>query len=119
VSDGDCVELECNVKRKVNRASSGLLPLRTGQKLAECTALGGLCEKCKDKVNKTDMNYPVVFVSGGGRMEGRKTPRVHRIGRPLGGVQRKGHRDHQVLSSVNRVGRRLDGEWKAQQGGEE
>jgi hypothetical protein len=52
-----------------NHASSGLLPHRTGQKLAECTALGGLWEECKDKVNETDKNYPVGTVSGGGWME--------------------------------------------------
>jgi hypothetical protein len=39
VADGDYVEVECKVERKRERstriASSGLLQLRTGQKLAE------------------------------------------------------------------------------------
>jgi hypothetical protein len=49
--------------------SSGLLPLRTGQRLAECTALGGLCKECKDKVNKNVKNNPLGTVSGGGWIE--------------------------------------------------
>jgi hypothetical protein len=84
--------------------SKGKSPLarqdgQVGKQLPECTVSDGLWEECK--------------------VEGRKTPRVYRIGRPLGGEQAKGQQDRQVLSSVNRDGRRLDGEWKAHQGGEE
>jgi hypothetical protein len=46
----------------------------------------------KEKVNETKMNNPVGTVSGGSWMEreiepikAAKTPRVYRIGRPLGG----------------------------------
>jgi hypothetical protein len=72
LSDGWCAEakpIKAAKKWQTTHASSGLLPHRTGQKLAECTALGGLWEECKDKVNETDKNYPVGTVSGGGWME--------------------------------------------------
>jgi hypothetical protein len=82
-------------------------------RLPECTVLEGLWEESNKKVNKTDKIEPIKVAKKW------KTPRVHRIGRPLGGVQRRGHQDHQVLSSVDRVGQRLDGEWRAHQGGEE
>jgi hypothetical protein len=49
------------------------------------------------------------------RRPSRPTPRVFRIGRPLGGVKsvkyhKKGQRDRQVQSGVNRVGRAAS--WK-------
>jgi hypothetical protein len=69
---------------------------QVGQKLAECTASGGLCKESNEKVNATIKYNQVCTVSDGGRMERRsakpikaakkwKTPRVYRIGRPLGG----------------------------------
>jgi hypothetical protein len=68
-------------------------------KLSEWTVSDGIWEECK--------------------VECRKTPRVYRIRRPLGGELATGQQDRQVQSSENRDGRWLDGEWIAHQGGKE
>jgi hypothetical protein len=75
------------------------------------------------KIAKFIENNQVLTVSDGGLMENypiegekpsceAKTPRVHRIGRTLGGEEsrkwkdsHRGHRGHQDLAGVNRVGR--------------
>jgi hypothetical protein len=63
-------------------------------RLPECTVLDGLWEE--NKVNETDKRKQY------SQSEPYWTASVRR--------GKKGHQDHQVHSSVNRVGRRLDGE---------
>jgi hypothetical protein len=54
-------------------------------RLPECTVLDDLWEENNQKVNETDRIEPIKAAKKW------KTPRVHPIGRPLGGVQQKGH----------------------------
>jgi hypothetical protein len=117
VSDGlweDCIEMVFKTVKN-NLVWTVLGGSRMEGRLPEWTVLDGLWEESNKKVNETDKIEPINAAKKW------KTPRVHRIGRPLGEVQlkQKGHWDHQVLSSVNRVGQGLDGEWKDHQGGEE
>jgi hypothetical protein len=90
-----------------NNASSGLLPLRTGRRLAECTPLGGLCEECKDKVNATVKNNPVRTVSGGGWME-RQTDRAHQGGNEMEDSQSAPHRAASARSVKCKVERKVN-----------
>jgi hypothetical protein len=52
-------------------------------RLPECTVSDGLWEESNKKVNETNKIEPIKAAKKW------KTPRVHRIGRPLGGVHEK------------------------------